>query len=158
MIIETGRIMAIEAEGLWVETIQQSTCSSCRAEPGCGQSLLAKTMGRTSYLWVLLEGRDPTAYQLGEEVQIGVPEEVVAKGSLFVYLTPLVGLMLGAGAAHSLWGSELLTFLAAMSGLVAAGLLVRWHAHLTRFDPRLQPVLVDDRQRLNFVEPHSLTS
>lgn len=146
--------MAIEPEGLWVETIQRSACNSCRAESGCGQSLLNKYSGHTSYLWVLLEGRDPTDYQLGDQVQIGVPEEVVAKGSLFVYLTPLIGLMLGAGVAHNLWGSELLTFLMAMLGLVGAGLLVRWHAHLTRFDPRLQPVLVDDRQPLSVIETY----
>ena len=65
MILETGRIVAIEPEGVWVETIQKSACGSCKAEKGCGQSLINKWDGHTAYIWVLLEGRNPENYQLG---------------------------------------------------------------------------------------------
>ncbi len=151
MISETGRIVAIEPEGLWVETIQRSTCGSCAAEKGCGQSLMARLMGHTSYLWVLLEGRDPADYRLDQEIQIGVPETVVVKGSLFVYLTPLVGMIAGAGAAQYFWGSDGLSALGALAGLLAGGALVRWRAHQTRNDPRLQPVLLDERQPVTLI-------
>lgn len=151
MIAETGRIVAIEPEGLWVETIQRSTCGSCAAQKGCGQSLLAKLSGHTSYLWVLLEGRDPGAYRLGDEVQLGIPEDVVVKGSLFVYLLPLLAMILGSGLAHSASGSEGLSVLGGLAGLLLGGLLVRWRAHKTRFDPRLQPVLLDQRAPVTFV-------
>ena len=77
MISETGRIVAIETDGLWVETIQRSTCGSCAAEKGCGQSLMARLMGHTSYLWVLLEGRDPADYRIDQEIQIGDRKSVV---------------------------------------------------------------------------------
>ena len=42
MLIETGRVVAVEAneEALWVETIRQSTCGSCAANKGCGHGLL----------------------------------------------------------------------------------------------------------------------
>lgn len=146
MITETGRIVAVEQEGLWVETIQRSTCGSCAAQKGCGQSLMARLMGHTSYLWVLLEGRDAGDYHLGEEIQIGVPETVVVRGSLFVYLVPLLAMILGAGLAQQWWASDGLSALGALVGLVAGGVVVRWRAHQTRHDPRLQPVLLDDRQ------------
>lgn len=146
MIAETGRIVAIEPEGLWVETIQQSTCGNCAAQKGCGQSVLAKLTGHTSYLWVLLEGRDSKDYQLGDQIQLGVPEEVVVKGSLFVYLLPLLAMILGSGLAHSAFASEGASILGGLLGLVLGGVLVRWRAHQTRFDPRLQPVLMDQRQ------------
>ncbi len=153
MILETGRVVAIEAEGLWVETIQKSTCNSCRAEPGCGQAMLTRLGGQpTSYLWVLLQGREPSNYHLGDEVQIGVPEEVIAKGSLFVYMLPLLGLLSGAGLAHHLWSHEAVTFVGAILGLLLGGVLVRWRAHQTRFDPRLQPVLVDDYKALHITQ------
>lgn len=151
MISETGRIVAIEPEGLWVETIQRSTCGSCAAEKGCGQSLMARLMGHTSYLWVLLEGRDSADYRLDQEIQIGVPETVVVKGSLFVYLTPLIGMIAGAGVAQQLWGSDGLSALGALVGLLAGGALVRWRAHQTRFDRRLQPVLLDERQPVTLI-------
>lgn len=148
MILETGRIVAVEPDVLWVETIQRSTCNTCRAEQGCGQSMMAKLSGHTSYLRVLLQGRDASIYQLGDEIQIGVPEAVVANGSLFAYLTPLLGLLFFSGFAHWQFAHEPITILAAFVGLLAGGLVVRWRAHQTRNDSHLQPVLVDGSKPL----------
>ena len=148
MIHEKGRIVAIEPEGIWVETIQRSTCDSCSAEKGCGQSLMAKLSGHTSYLWVLLQGRDAAQYQLGDEVEIGVPESVVVNGSLFAYLVPLLAMMFAAGMAHQQFAQEGITILSAFIGLVVGALVVRWRSHHIRFDSRLQPVLIDDHKPL----------
>src|SRR5690606_41894860 len=100
MIHEKGRIVAIEPDGLWVETIQRSTCNSCSAEKGCSQRLMAKLSGHTSHLWVLLQGRVVNRYQLGDEVEFGVPEIVVVNISLFAFLFALIGMILPAGTAH----------------------------------------------------------
>jgi sigma-E factor negative regulatory protein RseC len=53
--------------------------------------------------------------------------------------------------AHQQFANEGLTVLSAIVGLLVGGGLVRWHAHKTRFDPRLQPVLVDDRDKVNLL-------
>lgn len=143
MILETGRIVAVESDSLWVETIQRSTCNSCSAEQGCGQSLMAKLSGHTSYLRVLLQGRDASQFHLGDQVKIGVPEEVVANGSLFAYLVPLLTMLLFSGMVHWQIGREGLTILAACVGLLLGGLAMYWRAHATRNDSRFQPVLVD---------------
>ncbi len=153
MILETGRIVSIEPEGLWVETIQRSTCGSCKAEKGCGQSLIAKWSGHTSYIWVLLEGRNPANYQLGDEIKLGIPEDVIAKGAMLVYLLPLITLLAATLLAHHFFANELITTLSAFAGLAVGGLMLRWHAYRTRFDSRLQPVVVDDREPLHFFEP-----
>lgn len=152
MIIESGKIVSVEPEGLWVETISRSVCGSCKAEKGCGQSLMAKWSGHTSYIWVLLEGRNPDAYHAGDSIQIGIPEDVIAKGSMIVYLVPLIVMVLMSVFAHQLFANEAMTVLLAIVGLLSGGGLVRWHAWKTRFDPRLQPVLVDDREKINLVE------
>ncbi|BFM19866.1 SoxR reducing system RseC family protein [Gilvimarinus japonicus] len=151
MLLETGSVVAVEPDGLWVETIQRSTCGSCAAQKGCGQSLLAKLTGHTSYLWVSLAGRSADDYHIGDEIQLGVPEEVVANGSLFVYFLPLLTLLAATVAAHYGIGREGVTALAAIAGLLAGGALVRWRAYTTRHDSRLQPVLVDDRQVVQLV-------
>lgn len=150
MILETGRVVAIEADGLWVETIQRSTCNSCRAEQGCGQSMMAKLSGHTSYLRVLLQGRDAAQYHLGEEVQIGVPEDVIANGSLFVYLVPLIAMLLCSGLAEWQFAHEGLTILAGLIGLISGGVVIKWRAYQTRDDSRLQPVLIDNLEPLKF--------
>lgn len=153
MIIETGKVVSVEPEGLWVETITRSVCGSCKAEKGCGQSLMAKWAGHSSYIWVLLEGRDPTKYRQGDAVEIGVPEEVVAKGSLFIYSIPLITLLLFTFVANKLFSSEPLIVLSGLVGLCVGGLLVRWHAERNRFNPNLQPVIIDDRKTLKLTTP-----
>ena len=40
-IIESGRVVAIEESGVWVETIRSSACGSCAARSGCGHRTLA---------------------------------------------------------------------------------------------------------------------
>ena len=152
MILETGRIVAIETEGVWVETIQKSACGSCKAEKGCGQSLINKWDGHTAYIWVLLEGRNPSNYQLGDEIQIGIPEEVVAKGAMLVYMVPLITLLLATTLAHHQFANEGITTLSGFAGLLLGGLIVRWHSWRNRLNGDLQPVLVDDRKPLHFYE------
>jgi sigma-E factor negative regulatory protein RseC len=144
MILETGRIVAIEPQGLWVETIQLSACGSCQAQKGCGQSLLAKFGASASFLWVLLEARDPKNYQIGNEVKIGVPEDVIAKGSLFVYMVPLLFMIAATVFAHQQMASDGVSAFYALGGLLLGAAIVRGHSYRTRFDSRLQPVLVDD--------------
>ncbi|TQV84048.1 SoxR reducing system RseC family protein [Exilibacterium tricleocarpae] len=148
MITETGRVVAVEKDSLWVETVKRSTCSSCAAEPGCGQSLLARWGGNASYLRVLLQGRDAAGYRPGDQVRIGIAEDVVVKGSLLVYLLPLVALVLGSWLGQWAFGTEVAAIGGAVFGLGLGAVLVRWHAHHNRNNERLQPVLVDDQQPL----------
>lgn len=148
MILESGRVVAIEAKGLWVETIQRSTCNSCQLQKGCGHSALAKFGASASRLWVLLDDRDANHFNLGDEVQIGVPEEVIAGGSLFVYILPLLVMIAAMLAAQSVQFSEGLTAICALLGLLVGAAIVRGCSHLIRFDSRLQPVLVDAQTRV----------
>ena len=150
MILETGKIVSVETEGVWVETIQRSVCGSCKAEKGCGQSLMSKWGGQTSYLWVLLDGRSPADYHLGDEIRIGIPEDVIVKASLLAYVMPLIIMMLGTVLAQKIWAQDGYTALGALVGLLLGGAILRWHAHVSRRDTRLQPVLVDERQPLKF--------
>lgn len=157
MILETGRIVAIETKGVWVETVRKSTCGSCKAEKGCGQSLINKWDGHTAYIWVLLEGRDSAVYRLGDEVQIGIPEDVIAKGALIVYMLPLLTLVLATAIAHHQFAHEGISTLSGFAGLLVGGLMVRWHSWRNRLNSDLQPVLVDERKPLHFyqaVEQH----
>lgn len=156
MLLETGRIVAVETQGLWVETIQRSACGSCQAQKSCGHSLLAKFGASASSLWVLLEGRDASEYHLGDEVQIGVPEEVIANGSLFVYVVPLLTMVAATVIAHQQALSDGLTALCAFAGLVLGAIIVRWCSHLIRFDSRLQPVLVDEKTSVQAIQTCAL--
>ena len=156
MLLETGRIIAIETDSLWVETIQRSACGSCQAQKGCGHSLLAKWGTSASRLRVLLQGRDSANYKLGDQVQIGVPEEVIAKGSLFVYMVPLLFMLAMTFAAHQQGFSEGLSAFAALVGLIVGAIIVRLRSHQTRFDSGLQPVLIDEKAQMQAIQTCTL--
>ena len=54
MLTETGRVVALEQDSLWVETIRQSTCGSCAVQKGCGHGLINQISdGSRSFIRVL---------------------------------------------------------------------------------------------------------
>ena len=146
MLFETGRIVALEEDGLWVETIRKSTCGSCAAQKGCGHGLMNRIAEGHRTLIRVLPGKLTVAdCAVDDEVRFSIPEEVILKGSLVVYILPLLCMLLGAALAVS--------FLPASQDLAAAGGaalgfalgfgLVRWHARRHRHDAGLQPTLVE---------------
>ena len=93
--------MAVEPDSLWVETIRQSTCGSCAAQKGCGHGLLNRySDGKRGYVRVL--GSDQLAAadcRVDDQVLIAIPEEVILRGSLILYMLPLVSMLSGAALA-----------------------------------------------------------
>ena len=89
MIEEQGRVVALEAGAVWVQTIRQSTCQSCSAKAGCGQGLMQRLgVGQQhGYVRCLT---DDASLQVDDDVVIGVPEDAVVKSSMLVYLLPLL--------------------------------------------------------------------
>lgn len=142
LIIEQGKVVAIEADGIWVETANQSACGKCAARKGCGQSLLAQIDGHRSYIKAALNGFHPADFKEGGVITIGVHEDAVARGSLLVYCLPLLGLLCGAalGDAFGLPEAGVVAFAAA--GLLLCGLAVRTISHAKATDERFQPIVV----------------
>ena len=148
MILETGTVVAIESDSLWVETIQKSACDACVAEKGCGQKFLSKLAGKTTSIRVLLNGESRKDFSLGQSVTIGIPEDVIVLASLLVYLLPIVGAVAGAALTGSS-GTDLQAMGGAVAGLLAGAWLVRMHSARSRNDLRYNPVLIDSAADLD---------
>ena len=43
MVKEQGRVVAVEPDGVWIETLRRSACSSCAGKSGCGQHLAERS-------------------------------------------------------------------------------------------------------------------
>ncbi|MAR92136.1 MAG: SoxR reducing system RseC family protein [Pseudomonadota bacterium] len=138
MIEENGRVVAVNPGLAWVETTRHSACDSCSAKSGCGHSALAK-LGQNA---VHLEARCDIEVTVGDQVVVGVPEEIMLKSSLLAYLMPLVAMLIAVLAADSLWQQDLITALAGLLGLGAGFVVLRWHFHRNRHDQRYQPVVL----------------
>ena len=144
MILETGTVVAVESDGLWVETIQKSACEACVAEKGCGQKFLSRLAGKTTSIRVLLGSQGQEKFSVGQSVTIGIPEDVIVLASMLVYLLPIFGAVAGSAVIGVYGGGgDVQSICGALAGLVAGGWLVRLHSKRSRNDTRFNPVLVD---------------
>ena len=145
MLTESGRVVGLEDDGVWVETIRRSTCGTCAAQKGCGHGLLHRiSEGKRGYIRVLPGEHSIDHYKVDDQVLISIPEEVILRGSLVAYVMPLLTMLAGAlSAVNLLSGNEdLLAVCGAAVGLAFGFALVRWHGTRHRRDPAFQPVLL----------------
>jgi len=106
MIEERAGVVAVEGEFAWVEAERASGCSGCASRGSCGTSVLARTLGRRRVRVKALNG---IGARPGEQVVIGVQESDLIRGTLAVYLVPLIGLFIGGllgEAVAGLGGTE----------------------------------------------------
>lgn len=125
MIKETAKVVGVDIQGgnLWVEGIQRSTCGSCVARAGCGHRLLGQR--KTPTIKAAIAPEDRFNYQVGYSVEVGIPEDLIVKSSLLLYLLPLGCLLLAALLADYWLGKEWLTICAGVAGLLSGAVLVR---------------------------------
>ena len=140
---EKARVIAVEHRCLWVETFKRSTCGDCEASSACGQGALSRWFARRPQsLRVICGAGEAELYTVGQWVEIGIPEGVVAKVSVMVYLLPLMAMIVSGALMQSLLGNDL----AVLTGLVAGfwiGLrLVRAYAERRENDLAFQPRLL----------------
>ena len=144
MLKETGRVISIKEDSLLVETIKSSTCGSCVAKKGCGQTLLQKIGAKPTYLRVPLGYNAKRLYKVDDSVTIGIPNDIIVKGSLFLYLLPLIFLLVFSGFAHTSNPNDIVSILSGMIGFSIGCLIIRWHSYHYRNDKRHQAFLVDE--------------
>ena len=130
MIEESALVVATEGEYAWVETSRHSSCGSCEAK-GCGTGALSQVLGRRSQR---LRVKNPVAAVTGEKVVLGITESALLKGSLAVYLVPILALLAGG-----LFGEVMAPQLALSKegasiafGLSALGLSLLWLRYFNR--------------------------
>lgn len=97
-------------------------CGSCKAKAACGSYLLNKLGPEAEHQ---LEVPVSEALVAGQKVEVGIPEGSLLRSAMLVYLTPLLGLFIGAGLAPALAESQALVPVGGMLGGVAGFLLAR---------------------------------
>jgi sigma-E factor negative regulatory protein RseC len=150
MLTEVAKVVAVEEDGVWVETIRQSTCGTCSAQKACGHSLLNQVSEKQRNLVKALPGSlHASQYQVGDDVEISIPESVILKGSLIVYLLPLVMMLLGSAIFSQLLHSspEAAAAVGAITGLALGFAAVYWHGLRHKDDAAYQPTLVQVLER-----------
>ncbi|MEX2961415.1 SoxR reducing system RseC family protein [Microbulbifer sp. TYP-18] len=141
MVEQQGRVVAIEADAIWVEAMGQQGCHGCVARSGCGTGLLSDYLAGKSRIRVDLNSWNPMDLSLNDKAVIGIPEHTLTAAAMLVYLLPLACLMLAALVGEALAG-ERGAIIGAAGGLVLGAALVHWHSRRNRTNPSYTPLLL----------------
>ncbi len=144
MIEESAVVIRCEGDFAWVEATRQSACGQCSASAACGTGVLDKLWGHKAARMKALNRAQARA---GERVLIGLQETALVRGSLILYLLPIVSLLLFAifgKAMASQWQlpGEAVSILFGIAGFLLAGMLVRLFSRRIQTDPAYQPVIL----------------
>ncbi|MDA5544556.1 MULTISPECIES: SoxR-reducing system protein RseC [Yersinia] len=99
-----------------------SGCGSCNARSGCGSHLLNE-LGPESEHQLKIAISQPL--EPGQKVEVGISEGSLLRSAALVYLTPLVGLIMGGALFQNLFVTDAFTALGAILGAGLGFLLAR---------------------------------
>lgn len=122
MIEESGRIVAVERDTVWVETVRRTGCGRCAEPGGCGNPA-SGLRDRTGHV----KARNPSrlALAVGDFVRVGVPANAVLHGTAQLYLLPLVMLLAGALLGDALAPGDVGALAGALAGIAASFVSLR---------------------------------
>ena len=106
---ESGTVVEVRERTALVRLKRSSACSGCASAGQCHAG-----RGESEQL---LEARNEAGAAAGDAVRVAVPARAVIDASARIYLLPIAGLLVGAGAAQVLAGA----FISAEAGANAAG-------------------------------------
>jgi sigma-E factor negative regulatory protein RseC len=97
--IETEAVVVkLEHAVAYVQAERKSSCSGC-SESSCGTSVLANFFGQKTPLY---RASNEVGAKVGDRVVVGMDESALFKGTLLLYLFPLLLLFVGAVAGSAL--------------------------------------------------------
>lgn len=142
--IETyGIVVGTEKGFAYVETQRQSGCGHCDSQNGCATGTLGRFFGLEQTQFRAL---NPVDARVGDRVSIGIRDGVLFRGSLAVYIVPLLLMLLGAAWAAALAPSSLTdgySVVGAGLGLVVGFIWLRMLNAAMASGRYFQPVILD---------------
>ena len=139
MMREWATVVAWQDGMATLRCYQSSACSSCSASSACGFQILNKIKRNN-----VIEFQLPIeqSLEIGQRVEIGINEMNVLHSAFWIYLVPLLGLIIGATFANTLFSSNLSAILGALIGGISCFLVAK--AYVKRLEQRrlYQPVVL----------------
>ena len=93
MIEESVEVIAIQGDVLILQAQRKSSCQSCSVQKGCGTSVLSQWLGKKLSNFQV---ENTVNAKVGDTLIVGISESSLLKGSLAIYLMPLLSLFMAA--------------------------------------------------------------
>jgi sigma-E factor negative regulatory protein RseC len=119
-------VIRVEGEDASVQPLSTGGCGHCDSEGGCGSGTLTKMFcsNKPRHFKV----RNEAGAKVGDEVQVSVPDGVLLRGAMKMYILPLILLLAGGIAGASLAevaGRDAYAVAGAVGGLLLGFILAR---------------------------------
>ena len=144
MIEEQAQVVEIHGDQLVLQVQTQSACGGCVARAGCGTSVLAKVVGRK---FTRFQVANIVKAEVGDTVVVGIAEDALLKGSLMMYIVPIIGMLVFALLSDYLLISvvperDAKIAVSAVVGLLLGSLLSRWYFNRDNSVQLFSPVVL----------------
>ena len=145
MIKETAQVVRQTDGHVWLQVQRQSSCGKCSLSGGCGTSILANYFNRHPQLIKLTNSAE---LNVGQQVVLGMEEGAMLRGSILVYLLPLLSMLLFAIVGQYIgevlqMNAEFSSLILAVVGLYLASLWVGKHINRSSKAPKIfQPKIL----------------
>ncbi|MEO6118576.1 MAG: SoxR reducing system RseC family protein [Methylotenera sp.] len=107
-----------------LELERRTACGICGQKRGCGNATWGKLLGHNTHAFT---AENCINANVGDSVVVGIDEHAVLRSVFYLYIVPLIGLMLGTVLAELFLHHPLYVILGAISGLVLGFLWVKRH-------------------------------
>lgn len=107
-----------------LEVERRTACGLCGQKRGCGNATWGKLLGHKSQEFVAENAIDA---KVGESVVVGINEREILSTVFYLYVLPLISMLVAAVLADQLFNNQLYVILAAALGLFLGFLWVKGH-------------------------------
>ena len=87
MIEETAIVVKTKGHTVWLESAASSGCGQCQSKAGCGQTAFSQLFGLKKPQF---KAESKGLLNEGDHVLVGIDERALVRGSMLVYLLPLI--------------------------------------------------------------------
>ncbi len=146
MIEDVATVVEEDGGKVVIESIRKSSCSNCGAGSACGTNVLATLFDQNSQNpRMTLE--NTVGAKVGDRVIVGIDEKIVFKSSFFVYVVPVLSMILFAAVGLLLSDfiglkSDLVSSVMGIAGLVLGFVWLYFYSKKLATEKQYKPVLL----------------
>lgn len=143
MIEETAIVVKADGHTVWLESVGNHGCGQCQNKSGCGQ-VFSQLFGVKASRF---KAESDQLLKEGDKVLLGLDETALIRGSMLVYLLPILAMIIlaavaAAGSTFFNIAHEGFVIVAGLFGFYAAFRYARKKAHKLSNSKSFQPVIL----------------